>query len=91
MQVSRWGDSLAVRLPKAPVEVLALKAGDDMALLPADAKTMVVAAARRVTKRGPGRAHANRRRRRITDLTARRPTRGDAVSRHQYSGLRATA
>jgi len=30
MQVSKWGNSLAVRLPAAIVEVLALKEGDDV-------------------------------------------------------------
>lgn len=30
MQVSKWGNSLAVRLPRAVVETLRLKAGDDI-------------------------------------------------------------
>lgn len=30
MQVSKWGNSLAVRLPVAVVEVLGLKEGDDI-------------------------------------------------------------
>ena len=30
MQVSKWGNSLAVRLPAAVVEALELKAGDDI-------------------------------------------------------------
>ena len=30
MQVSRWGNSLAVRLPVAVVEALGLKEGDDI-------------------------------------------------------------
>ena len=30
MQVSRWGNSLAVRLPKAVVEALKLHEGDDV-------------------------------------------------------------
>lgn len=30
MQVSRWGNSLAVRLPKALVEELSLKEGDEL-------------------------------------------------------------
>jgi antitoxin MazE len=32
MQVSRWGNSLAVRLPAAVVEVLGLKEGDEIAI-----------------------------------------------------------
>ena len=30
MQVSKWGNSLAVRLPAAVVELLSLKPGDDV-------------------------------------------------------------
>ena len=30
MQVAKWGNSLAVRLPKAVVEALGLKEGDDI-------------------------------------------------------------
>ena len=30
MQVSKWGNSLAIRLPAAVVEVLKLKEGDDI-------------------------------------------------------------
>ena len=36
MQVSRWGNSLAVRLPAAVVEALGLKEGDDIAIEVAD-------------------------------------------------------
>ncbi|HEY4943292.1 MAG TPA: AbrB/MazE/SpoVT family DNA-binding domain-containing protein [Rhizomicrobium sp.] len=32
MQVSKWGNSLAVRLPKDVVDALKLKAGDDIQL-----------------------------------------------------------
>lgn len=32
MQVAKWGNSLAVRLPAAVVEALALKEGDDITL-----------------------------------------------------------
>ena len=31
MQVAKWGNSLAIRLPSALVEALNLKAGDDIA------------------------------------------------------------
>ena len=30
MQIARWGNSLAIRLPKAVVEALELKEGDDV-------------------------------------------------------------
>ena len=36
MLVSRWGNSLAVRLPAAVVEALGLKEGDDIAIEVAD-------------------------------------------------------
>lgn len=32
MQVAKWGNSLAVRLPASVVEALDLKAGDDVAI-----------------------------------------------------------
>ncbi|HEX7798816.1 MAG TPA: AbrB/MazE/SpoVT family DNA-binding domain-containing protein [Asticcacaulis sp.] len=32
MQVAKWGNSLAVRLPAAVVEALELKVGDDIAI-----------------------------------------------------------
>jgi antitoxin MazE len=34
MHVAKWGNSLAVRLPKALVQALDLKAGDDVELKP---------------------------------------------------------
>jgi antitoxin MazE len=34
MLISKWGNSLAVRLPKALVETLSLKAGDEVELKP---------------------------------------------------------
>jgi antitoxin MazE len=43
MQVSRWGNSLAVRLPKAVVEDLSLKPGDKLEIVSADAGRMVIA------------------------------------------------
>jgi antitoxin MazE len=49
MQVARWGNSLAVRLPAAVVEALKLKEGDEIEIHIADARQFVVA-------RKPGRA-----------------------------------
>jgi antitoxin MazE len=49
MRVSKWGNSLAVRLPAAVVEALALKEGDDIDLFVADARELAVS-------RKPGRA-----------------------------------
>ena len=42
MQVSRWGNSLAIRLPAAVVESLELKEGDDIEVVVADARTFAV-------------------------------------------------
>jgi antitoxin MazE len=42
MQVAKWGNSLAVRLPSAVVEALALKEGDDIEIHVAGARTFEV-------------------------------------------------
>lgn len=43
MQVSRWGNSLAVRLPAAVVEAFGLKEGDEIAIEVADGRRFRVA------------------------------------------------
>jgi antitoxin MazE len=43
MQVSKWGNSLAIRLPSAVVEVLQLKEGDDIEIHVAGTRTLDVA------------------------------------------------
>jgi len=43
MQVSKWGNSLAVRLPASVVEVLGLKEGDDIEIEVADARRFEIA------------------------------------------------
>jgi antitoxin MazE len=42
MQVSKWGESLAVRLPKALVEKMGLKAGDELNIVDVVERTLVV-------------------------------------------------
>jgi antitoxin MazE len=42
MQVSKWGNSLAVRLPKALVDQLGLKEGDDVDITSEGAETIVI-------------------------------------------------
>ena len=42
MQVAKWGNSLAVRLPKAVVDALELKEGDDIEITVAGAKRFEV-------------------------------------------------
>jgi len=43
MQVAKWGTSLAVRLPAAIVEALALKPGDDIEIRVADEREFLIA------------------------------------------------
>lgn len=42
MQVSRWGNSLAIRLPSAVVEALQLAEGDDIEITIADDRLFAV-------------------------------------------------
>jgi len=42
MQVAKWGNSLAVRLPAALVEALELKEGDDIEIHIADSRELAV-------------------------------------------------
>lgn len=43
MQVARWGDSLAVRLPKAVVQELDLKEGDEIEIVIAGPRRFEIA------------------------------------------------
>ncbi len=43
MQVAKWGNSLAIRLPAAVVEALELKPGDEIEVHVADARQLGVA------------------------------------------------
>jgi antitoxin MazE len=43
MKVYKWGNSLAIRLPAAIVEILDLKAGDDIEIRVAGTRTLDVA------------------------------------------------
>ncbi|MHB8425190.1 MAG: AbrB/MazE/SpoVT family DNA-binding domain-containing protein, partial [Gammaproteobacteria bacterium] len=43
MQVSKWGNSLAVRLPTAVVDALGLKAGDQVEIQVASTQAFAVA------------------------------------------------
>jgi antitoxin MazE len=47
MQVARWGNSLAVRLPQAVVEVLKLKEGDEIEITVAGTRRFEIARDRR--------------------------------------------
>ena len=43
MHVSKWGNSLAVRLPKALVEDLGLRLGDELEIVSASTKRITIA------------------------------------------------
>lgn len=43
MQVAKWGNSLAIRLPKALVERLGLKAGDELDVVAAADRRLEIA------------------------------------------------
>ena len=47
MRVARWGNSLAVRLPKHVVDQLSLKEGDEVAVAPDDGGRLIVMRDRR--------------------------------------------
>jgi antitoxin MazE len=47
MQVSKWGNSLAIRLPQAVVEALKLKEGDEIEIIVAGARQFEVSRDRR--------------------------------------------
>ena len=49
MQVSKWGNSLAVRLPKALVDKLGLAEGDNLDIIEADKRLLAVAKAAKTT------------------------------------------
>ena len=42
MQVSKWGNSLAIRLPAAVVEALGLREGDDVTLHATGSRTLEI-------------------------------------------------
>jgi antitoxin MazE len=48
MQISKWGNSLSVRLPKDVVEALGLKEGDDVAVTAEDPHAIALDRDRRI-------------------------------------------
>ena len=50
MQVAKWGNSLAIRLPAAVVEALELKVGDEVEIHIADRRELIVVAQARTRK-----------------------------------------
>jgi antitoxin MazE len=42
MLISKWGESLAVRLPKALVEKMGLRAGDELTIVDVVERTLIV-------------------------------------------------
>jgi len=43
MRVAKWGNSLAVRLPKSLIDALSLKAGDELAIVDATRERLALA------------------------------------------------
>ena len=85
MRVSKWGDSLAARLPKALVEKMGLSAGDELTVVDVVERTLVVqkedrrkAALERLASR-TGRCLA------ITNSTGTRRTSVEGVLQFQHS------
>jgi antitoxin MazE len=89
MQVSKWGDSLGVRLPKELVEEMGLAVGDELNVVDVKGKTIVVEkdlrkqqaleslAAMKVKLRPP-----------TTNSIAAKPTTGEGILRHEHFDLR---
>ena len=50
MKVAKWGNSLAIRLPRDVVDTLDLKEGDNIELLSRDDRSMVVEKARDIDR-----------------------------------------
>ena len=53
MQVAKWGNSLAVRIPQTVVEALKLKEGDDIEITVAGTRRFEIARDRRRDRRWP--------------------------------------
>lgn len=82
MQVSTWGNNLAVRLPKKLVEKLGLAVGDDVAVTSADARTIVISKSDDKSD-FIARLHSLQKPKPVgSSGTAMMPTRGDAFSRY---------
>jgi antitoxin MazE len=79
MQVSKWGDSLAVRLPKALVEMMGLSAGDELDIVDVVERTLVV------QKQDRRKAALERLASPITNSIWMRPTNGEGVFRYRHS------
>ena len=87
MLVSKWGNSLAVRLPKALVDELGLAPGDELKVVEASKRRIAVEKADRraeFLKRWSSFAGPLPR---TTGSTVTRPTSGDAVSTSTFSSM----
>ena len=79
MQVSKWGDSLAVRLPKALVDKMGLTAGDELNIVDVIERTLVVEKEDRRKAALERLASLNWTFRPITSSIGTRPTSGEGV------------
>src|SRR6266849_5256229 len=88
VQVSKWGNSLAVRLPKALVDELGLKEGDELNVVAAKDGAIEVETREDQRRRALDRMAARTGRfLPTTNSIATRPTNGERLLRHQHSGL----
>src|SRR5260370_20350621 len=85
MQVLKWGDCLAVRLPKAPVEKMGLRAGDELNIVDVVERTLVVQKQDRRKAALERLASRNWTLPPITHSIGMRPTSGEGVFRYQHS------
>src|SRR5262245_6014156 len=92
MRVSRWGNSLAIRLPASVVEVLDLKEGDEVEVHVAGARAFDIARTEAASRRWSASAAFARSFHRTGSSIAMRRMRGESRRRrvhgHQRPGLR---
>ena len=79
MRVAKWGNSLAVRLPKPIVDALSLKAGDELAIVDATRERLLLTRDERRNQALDRLAAMASRSPRTTNSTAKRPTSGDGL------------
>jgi antitoxin MazE len=82
MKVSRWGGSLAVRLPKAVVERLGVREGDDVVATVIDENSFVIE-----TGTGGTESEGARRERLLGQIRALRVNTGDVEYRFERSEM----
>ena len=88
MKVAKWGNSLAVRLPKELVETMKLKAGDELEIAPAGDKRLAVSKRERAREFLEAINISTGWRPPATSSTAMKRTSGEGFLRHEPARLR---